>query len=74
MPEVPEELDWVYRAFHELDGSRQIAAGIVGRIPFEAAAGYADRMGIADFTAFWRLIRALDAKYMEHLREEREKK
>lgn len=67
MPELPPELEWVYRAFGDLSGSRRAAGG---RIPWESAAAYADRFGIEDLDAFWALIRAMDSVYLDHIGKE----
>lgn len=68
MPDMPPELEWVYKAYAELAGSRHTPGGPV---PFEAADRYADRHGIDDFDSFWALIRAMDRAYQEHLDRER---
>lgn len=65
---MPESLDWVVRAFWELDASRATGWGI-GGIPFEAIDRWAERYGVQDFEAFHELIQAADAAYLRMVRE-----
>lgn len=69
MPTVPEDLERVYRAWHDLAGSRHDG----GPTPFEAADRYAERLGIDDFETFWELIQAMDRVIQEWRTERRRK-
>lgn len=60
-------------AFHEISTDRQIAFG-VGPIPAMAIGGYADRNGFASpdsYAELRRVIRAMDAEYLEFQAERR---
>jgi hypothetical protein len=68
-PFLPEALEWVYRAFWDLSGSRKTSGGGIGSIPFEAADKFAERFGVEDFEEFWTLIRAMDGVFISHFNE-----
>lgn len=64
---MDEDTEWFHRAFWDLAGSRSDGGGI----RFEAVDRYAERYGITDFEEFHALIRAMDAAFLEHQRENR---
>jgi hypothetical protein len=75
-PEIPVHLAFVWRAFGDLAGDRQLgAAGMVGPLMFTAIDRYAERHGITDpdsFDRFVLLLRAMDDAYREHVAEKNE--
>ena len=72
-PRVAEHLAWVYQAFWDLHGDRQIGAmGGVGQIPFASIDRYAARSCVDDgddFTRFMALLRRIDGEYLTHVAE-----
>jgi hypothetical protein len=69
-PEEHLRLEWA--AFWDLTTDRQIGFA-TGPIPWSAIDRYAARYRIPDFDRFSELIRAMDATYLEHIEEERQK-
>lgn len=68
---LPDEQP-VMDAFRALSGDRAMGFGAVGSIPFMAIDRYAERYDIEDFERFHRLIRAMDAAYIEHMNERKD--
>lgn len=69
--EIPEDLEWVWRAFIALSPSRHRGFGEAS-IPFEVIDRYADRYAVEDFEEFHILIRAMDAAYLDARAEKKE--
>lgn len=63
-PDLPDELEPVWRAFWDLHGSRQLGFGAYGPIPFGEIDRYATRFGISEFEEFHDLIRHMDEIYL----------
>lgn len=69
-PDIPEELEWVIGAFWTLASSRTFSGlGVPGPISFDSIDRYATRFEVDDFEAFHAMIRAMDAAYLEGLKD-----
>jgi hypothetical protein len=71
------EASFYLDAFHALSTERQIGAmGGAGYIPWSKAMTFAERAGIVsedEQDLFWRMMKAMDATYLEWLAEKQKK-
>jgi hypothetical protein len=70
-PEMDDRLGLFFDAFNSLSTCRAIGMDI-GPIPFTATMLYLDEIGIADPSErmrFWRVIQAIDARYLDAIRD-----
>jgi hypothetical protein len=73
-PTLQANLVWVMQAFHELGTCRTSFGMTVGAIPWTAINSWVLVQEIADAERFTRLIRALDAAFLESIHSKRDKK
>lgn len=74
-PELLPGEEFYIVAFWTLNTERQVAQGVLGRIPWSRAMDYAVKKGVAPdmLDAFWQIVSALDTAYLEGQRTEYKK-